>query len=65
MVCQEYPRLVVTPALDASVEQFLAAGLRAETARSVPGASTVVTSTWNRMTGIYSLRRARRATVQN
>ena len=26
MVCQEYPRLVVTPALDASVEQFLAAG---------------------------------------
>ena len=26
MVCQEYPRLVVTPALDSSVEQFLAAG---------------------------------------
>ena len=26
MVCQEYPHLVVTPALDASVEQFLAAG---------------------------------------
>ena len=26
MVCQEYPHLVVTPALDSSVEQFLAAG---------------------------------------
>ena len=58
-----YPRLVVTPA-----RFFRRAARRGVCVRKparVPGASTVATSTWNRMTGIYSRRRARRAAVQN